>query len=186
MRDRIFQIGLPGLAALALVLALLGATRTLAQDATPSPTVSEAHPAHIHSGTCDNLGDVVYPLADVALAPAADAATPPAQPMMAHAEEVLTSVTTVDVALTDLLAGQYAINVHESADNIGTYIACGEIAGQIRLHLRSDAPPGLVIPLRELNDSGYAGVAWLEPTADGKTVVTIFLAQGLIGRGPQP
>jgi hypothetical protein len=26
---------------------------------------NEAHPAHIHSGTCDELGDVVYPLADV-------------------------------------------------------------------------------------------------------------------------
>src|SRR5688500_13818871 len=26
---------------------------------------NEAHPAHIHSGTCEQLGDVVYPLADV-------------------------------------------------------------------------------------------------------------------------
>jgi len=23
------------------------------------------HPAHIHSGTCDNLGDIVAPLSDV-------------------------------------------------------------------------------------------------------------------------
>ena len=105
---------------------------------------------------------------------------------MIHATEVLTSVTTVDVALADLLAGQYAVNVHESSENIDNYVACGEIAGQIRLHMRSDAPPGLVIPLRELNDSGYAGVAWMEPTTDGKTTVTIFLAEGLIGRGPQP
>src|SRR5215207_1205901 len=28
-------------------------------------TEAESHPAHIHSGTCDQLGDVVYPLADV-------------------------------------------------------------------------------------------------------------------------
>jgi hypothetical protein len=178
---------LPSLAAIALVLTLVGPMRTLAQDASPVPVTAESHPAHIHDGTCDNLGGVAYPLNDVTLAPAAGEATPTAQqPMMAHADEVLTSVTTVDVSLTDLLAGQYAINIHESADQIQNYIACGDIAGQIRLHLRSDAPPGLVIPLRELNDSGYAGVAWLEPTADGKTTVTIFLASGLIGRGPQP
>ena len=32
----------------------------------------DAHPAHIHSGTCAELGDVVYPLTDVS----ADAGTP--------------------------------------------------------------------------------------------------------------
>jgi hypothetical protein len=186
MRPRIIRSALAGLAALALVAALAGARWTAAQDATPAPQAEVAHPAHIHGGTCAALGDVVFPLTDVALAPAAETATPPAQPMLMHADEVLTSVTTVDVALADLLAGQYAINVHESAETIGTYIACGDIAGQMRLHLRSDAPAGLVIPLRELNESGYAGVAWLEPTADGKTTVTIFLAQGLIGRGPMP
>jgi len=174
------------LMSLAFALTLVGGARTLAQDATPV-TETAALPAHIHEGTCDTLGGVAYPLTDVALAPAADdAATPLTQPMMMHATEVLTSVTTVDVALSDLLAGEYAINVHESADVIENYVACGEIVGTIRLHMRSDAPPGLVIPLRELNDSGYAGVAWLEPTADGQTTVTIFLAEGLIGRGPKP
>jgi hypothetical protein len=144
-----------------------------------------ALPAHIHSGTCDALGDVRFPLDDVTLAPAADMATPPAQPAMMHADEMLTSVTTVDIALADLLSGEYAINVHESAANIQNYVACGEISGTIRMHMHSAAPPGLVIPLRELNDSGYAGVAWLEPTADGQTTVTIFLGQGLIGPGPR-
>ena len=29
-------------------------------------------------------------------------------------------------------------------------------------------------------------MAWLEPTEDGKTMVTVFLASGLIGSGPNP
>lgn len=167
-------------------LGFAASVRTFAEDATPGPTLV-ALPAHIHEGTCETLGAVAYPLTDVALAPLADEeAATSEDPAMLHADDVLTSVTTVDVALADLLSGEYAINVHESAEQIDTYVSCGEIAGQIRLHLRSDAPAGLVIPLRELNDSGYAGVAWLEPAADNTTTVTIFLAQGLIGAGPQP
>lgn len=161
----------------------------LAQEATPAgtPATMPALPAHIHEGTCDALGAMAYPLNDVTVPPAADSvATPPARPAMVHAEEVLSSVTVVDVSLTDLLAGQYAINIHRGAEDIQASVACGEIAGLPRLHLRSDAPPGLVIPLRELNDSGYAGVAWLESIPEGKTRVTIFLATGLIGRGPRP
>jgi len=66
------------------------------------------HPAHIHSGSCTQLGDVVYPLTDV------DASGE--------------SVTVVDVSLADLqTTGPYAINIHLSADEIGTYVACGDI-----------------------------------------------------------
>jgi hypothetical protein len=66
------------------------------------------HPAHIHSGTCTELGDVVYPLTDV----------------NAGGE----SVTVIDTTLEDLqTTGPYAINIHLSADEIGTYVACGDI-----------------------------------------------------------
>lgn len=66
------------------------------------------HPAHIHSGTCTELGDVVYPLTDV------DASGE--------------SVTVIDVPLSELqTTGPYAINIHLSADEIGTYVACGDI-----------------------------------------------------------
>lgn len=66
------------------------------------------HPAHIHSGSCTELGDVVYPLTDV------DASGE--------------SVTVIDAPLSDLLTkGPYAINIHLSADEIGTYVACGDI-----------------------------------------------------------
>jgi Cu/Zn superoxide dismutase len=64
-------------------------------------------PAHIHSGTCSNLGSVEYALASV---------------------ENGKSESTVDVSVTDLLAGQFAINVHKSAAEANVYISCGEIA----------------------------------------------------------
>jgi hypothetical protein len=66
------------------------------------------HPAHIHQGTCTNLDpNPQYPLTNVA----ADG----------------TSTTKIDVSLNDLLASPHAVNLHESATNLGVYIACGEI-----------------------------------------------------------
>lgn len=169
---------LVGLAASAMLVTGIAT----AHDATPTAS-AEGMPAHIHAGSCDALGEHVYPLDNLMNVTESDA-TPIAQPAMEHAEGVFTSVTVVDVSLDDLLAGEYAINVHLSADAMDTYVACGDIVGVPRFHMRSDAPYGLVIPMRELNDSGYAGVAWLEPTGDNETTVTVFLASGLIGTGP--
>lgn len=169
-----------------LMLALLfgGGAFALAQDATPSAE-GAVLPAMIHAGTCDAPGDVVMPLEDVQLAPADSAATPPAEPAMVHANVVLTSVTTVDATISELLASEHVIVVHASADKLDTIVACGQIEGQVRLHLRSDAPPGLVIPMQEVGNSGYAGVAWLAPADNGGTTVTLFIAEGLIGQGPR-
>ncbi len=140
-----------------------------AQEATPAADGAMAHPAHIHSGTCDTLGDVVFPLEDVA-APEM-AATPEATPEAAVASDgpvSASSITTVDVALDDILAAEHAINVHESAENIGNYIACGDVAGT--------ATDGmLMIELLELNASGYMGQAMLMDNGDGTTDVTIML-----------
>jgi hypothetical protein len=70
------------------------------------------HPAHIHEGTCDDLDpNPIYPLTNV------------------DADGV--SSTDVDVSLEDLLASPHAINVHLSADNIATYVACGNIEAAV-------------------------------------------------------
>jgi Domain of unknown function (DUF4331) len=68
---------------------------------------SGGNPVHIHNGTCTNLLDVVFPLTDI------DASG--------------MSETTVDMKLSDLLDGEFAINAHLSADQINTYITCGDI-----------------------------------------------------------
>ena len=46
-------------------------------------------------------------------------------------------MTTVDATLEDLRSGGYAINIHQSAEDIGTYIACGNLSGVIDEAARS-------------------------------------------------
>jgi plastocyanin len=152
-----------------LVLAsgfIMGQRGALAQD-------EESHPAHIHSGTCgDGLGDVVYPLSNVSesvlvngtpIAGATGGAT--------DAIPVAVSGTTVPSSLADLLASPYAINIHESAENIGNYIACGNIGGTMI------GASDLAIGLAELNSSGYSGVATLHDNGDGTTAVSVYLTE---------
>ena len=67
---------------------------------------ADPQPAHIHSGTCAELGDVVHPLANV---------------------EGGSSETDVAASLEDLQAADFAVNVHMSEADIGTYVACGDI-----------------------------------------------------------
>lgn len=68
------------------------------------------HPAHIHAGTCDSLDpNPAFPLTPIEASGA--------------------SVTTVEVSLDALLSESFAINVHKSPEEIGIYVACGEITG---------------------------------------------------------
>jgi len=65
-------------------------------------------PMHIHVGTCAKINAAPeYPLASVV-------------------DGKSTSVVK-GVKLADLLAAQYAINVHKSAKDIATYVSCGDI-----------------------------------------------------------
>ena len=131
-----------------------------------------AHPAHIHTGLCPAPGDVVFPLTDVAAGAGAAIGAP-------SAILVETSVTTVKSALKDLTDGNHAIVVHESKENIGAYIACGDIGGEMM------GSSDLAVGLGALNDSGYNGVATLHDNGDGTTAVTVLLAQSSMARGSE-
>ena len=64
-------------------------------------------PAHIHLGSCANLGTVLYPLANV--------------------KEGI-SETVLDVSLDEVLARvPLAVNVHKSVTEVGVYVSCGDI-----------------------------------------------------------
>ena len=67
-----------------------------------------AQPTHIHIGTCGHIK---------------------AAPEYALVNTVNGTSTSVvkGVSLDDLLKGHYAINVHKSADDLGTYVSCGDI-----------------------------------------------------------
>ena len=162
----------PGIPTVMLVaiFALAGFATTGAVTWARAQDDAELHPAHIHAGTCDQLGDVVAPLSDVGYGMMGG--TPVAAGEMTGAGSavpVKTSLTSVDMALEAIAEGGHAINIHESAENIDEYIACGDIGGQ----MMGDT---LVIGLQELNDSNHAGVAVLEADGDS-TTVTIYLIE---------
>ncbi|MCA9881001.1 MAG: hypothetical protein KC442_24550 [Thermomicrobiales bacterium] len=161
---------LAGASALLMTTALGGLT-TSAQEATPAAGGSAPHPVHIHSGNCAELGEVIAPLTELTL-PEGDRVG-----QRNRAATGATSYTNVPLSLDAILADDHAINAHLSADQIDVYIACGEIGGIM-------APDGsLTIGLRSSNDSGYTGIAYLVPGADGaSTDITVFLAE-TEGRG---
>jgi hypothetical protein len=69
-----------------------------------------AQPAHIHKGTCAKLNPVPeYPLSNV---------------------QSGKSTTTVNESLDELKDEAYAINVHKSAADLKTYVACGDIGSK--------------------------------------------------------
>ncbi len=175
------------LAAVAAGAALLGSFAP-----TSAQNEMQAHPAHIHEGTCDELGEVVFPLTKVSETgmmdgmmggtPEADA-TPMEMGEPVGAETafgVETSFTLVDATLEEIVEGGHAINLHQSEENIEEYIACGDIGGRIETGPGTDEGGTLVVGLGELNDSGYTGIAVLEGRGD-QTEVVIYLAEGLGG-----
>lgn len=67
-----------------------------------------AQPAHIHPGTCAKLNPA------------------PQYPLTSLTNGTSTTVLT-GVTLAQLTAGTFAINVHKSTADLGTYVSCGDI-----------------------------------------------------------
>ncbi|MBW3633897.1 MAG: cupredoxin family copper-binding protein [Chloroflexi bacterium] len=153
----------------------VGGLSGMAQDASPIAEGSgHAHPAHIHLGTCDELDpNPTFPLSDITSSPS----DIDMENESAAAIPVERGVTTVAATVDELQSGGYAINVHQSVEDIGTYIACGNLTGN-----GSGSEPGepVVVGLRELNDSDHSGIAVLTGR-DDQTEVTVYLAEGLTG-----
>lgn len=82
-----------------------GSTVTVAVSIKGAPMTPQ--PAHIHTGTCAKLGAVTYPLANVVSGKS--------------------TTTLKGVSLASLQTGGFAINIHKSAADLGTYVSCGEI-----------------------------------------------------------
>ncbi len=179
-------------AASLLAVAAAGAMLVGGLAPTSAQDEMDAHPAHIHTGTCEELGDVVFPLTNVSemgmmegmmggTPEADDAAMEMSEPMGAEtAFGVETSFTLVDAALEEIVEGGHAINLHQSEENIEEYIACGDIGGRIETGPGMEEGGTLVVGLGQLNDSGYSGIAVLEGRGD-QTEVVIYLAEGLTG-----
>ena len=157
-----------GGAAALLGMVALGNPGVWAQEATPEAgrAAAPARPVHIHSGNCEELGDVVQPLNDLT------EGTGERVGQARRAVMTQSSYTNVPLTLDAILGADHAINAHLSAEEIGTYIACGEIGGV------PDAQGAITIGLRESQDSGFTGIAFLAPGADGaSTDVSVFIGE---------
>jgi len=170
--------------AFAILALCLGVTSSVFAQATPESSPASpmggmdmsgaSHPAHIHNGTCAQLGEVVAPLSNVSTE-ALNNGTPMAGGSgsvgSAEAIPVQSSVTTIDMSMDDLLGGEFALNVHESAENIGNYVSCGNVGGT------KIGDTDLLFGMSELNGSGLNGVASLHDNGDGTTTVYVYLTQ---------
>ena len=154
-------LGIP--VAMLMVLAALavavGAPQVVAQE-----EGDEAHPAHVHAGSCDELGDIIAPLNNLTFVGEGDVEGAEA------ALPVEVSETEIELPLADILAGPHAVNLHESQANIQNYIACGDIGGRL-------ADGRLVIGLQEINGSDHSGVAVLEEDDDDETDISVYLVE---------
>ncbi|HEV2073622.1 MAG TPA: hypothetical protein VGR29_08280 [Thermomicrobiales bacterium] len=181
------------IAAFVLALGVAASLSAASAQGTATPAGQEdvdpvaPYPAHIHSGTCEELGDVVFPLSDLTRigADVPPGGTPvegvptvavdlDATPVPGAVDEttiVSGSTTIVEASLDDILAEEHAINVHQSPENIDVYIACGDLTG-------TPTDGELQIELQELNESGYVGEAQLQDNEDGTTTVTVVLMLG--------
>jgi hypothetical protein len=130
------------------------------------------HPARIHEGTCDDLGRVAYRLIGVGANVDLDGA-PLATPEAINASasyQIMTSDTTIDGQIADLLASEHAVMIYESDDNMNA-IACGNIGGA----MDGDR---LITGLAEARIPGHLGFAMFQPEADG-TLVTIIIGHAM-------
>lgn len=167
------------LVSLLSVLGLVAGMMVMALTAAPASAQDDGgHPAHIHSGSCDTLGEVAYPLSNVGPGVIKNGKAQPAGDTVGATEDiypVIESVTTIKASLADIADGKHALNIHESKEQIQVYIACGNIGGTV---VNGD----LVIGLEERTNSGYSGIAVLHPRED-TVVVYVYLSEGLSGGG---
>jgi plastocyanin len=132
-----------------------------------SEPVEPSRLAHIHAGTCEELGIVVYSFPDIRTYRLDED-----EEAGVGSIELITGTT--QTPLSELFGEPFSVHVHESAQNKQTYIACSDIGA------RPTAPwsesDGLTLQALEQRDSGYSGFTTLRPTPDGRTQVTIAIA----------
>ena len=110
------------------------------------------YPAHVHMGTCANLNPAPqYPLANVRGG---------------------TSTTEINASLSSIQQSPHAINLHKSAQDLATYVACGDLA-----QANTPAAAGTVtVGLTAQNNSGLSGMASLTDLGGGKTRVVLSMS----------
>lgn len=94
-----------------------GTTITLTLEGSDAAEGEQArrHLAHVHTGTCANIGSVVAPLDSI----------------VADSGRGLTSTTLVDIDAATLADGNHLVAAHEAGGNPGRPIVCADIPRQM-------------------------------------------------------
>jgi uncharacterized cupredoxin-like copper-binding protein len=166
-RGRLRAVSLAGVTVVALALLATGSIAGAPQATSESE--SQTFPAAIYNGNCADLGPLAYPLAPVGLPEGSQAVGQAAVP-------AYESITPLEAAtLSDLLGGPFAIAVGAVGQGDQPVVACGEIGG-------TQDGDTLLLGLRPVADSGYAGVALLSEESSTSTFnVLVYLTA--IGAG---
>lgn len=152
----------------ALVLSVFAGdvSRGRAQDV-GAPAGEEGRPVTVRAGGCgEDLDEVVALLSDL---------TPFDGDAVGQRSAVAAESSYTNVPLTpeEIQAEDHVIDATVEVDD-ETSIVCGEIGGPL-------SPNGtLIVGLREQGGSGFTGIAYLSPGADGSsTDISVFVADGL-------
>src|SRR5215204_3080352 len=149
---------------LTVVFVIVGLT-TATTPATLAQTSAVDRPAELRGGTCDSLGEVVAPLANLVFA----SGDPQGQTVATPVEQ---SGTVVQFGISDFLASDHVVVVRESPA-VNTVVACGDVGGALN-------PDGtLAVGMLGMNGSGLSGVAYFTPIDTfANTLVTVLLVGG--------
>ena len=163
-----------GIMAMALSLGLMTAGGVaVAQQATPPtsatpgaspPPVTQEYPVAVHQGSCpqpeaEPVGDPVNAQTFGSTAEGAQAVGTSALP------PALTAEIALDSPLTEVTDVPHVVAIHQSPDEFGMVIACGDIAG-------SAVESVLIIPIRPVNQGTVAGTATVQEE-EGSLTITV-------------
>jgi hypothetical protein len=139
--------------------------------AQPAAIPPVPRPLFIYSGECGDLADVAWPLNELTSPDGTAAGSTDAD----RTEYSFTA--NVPLTIDALLAGAYAINVHESADKSDVTLACGNIGGV------PDAVGTLVVGLRLMGELDVTGIAVLSPSPSdaSRTLISVFITGSALG-----
>ncbi len=125
------------------------------------------HPTHVHSGeSCEEFDpDPLYPLETVELSDVT--------------REGLSETTLHDVSLQSLVDGEYVIVVHQSPDQLTTYLVCGDIGTGQRESLTA-------LELAQAGNDSRADAAERDDQDNSGQGESIRLGRGLPATGVGP
>ena len=145
----------------------------------PSPARGQAtepvpplpRPTFLYAGSCDDLDQIQWPLNDLMSPDGDDRGSDDTD----RTEYSFTA--NVPLTIEQMLGGAFAVNVHESDEEMGNVIACGNIGGV------ADAVGQLVIGLKEQGGSDVTGIVVLSPSPANATMtyVSAFITGSGLG-----